>query len=660
MQKLLSYISIGLVQLLFLMPCNGQLRDSSKQVAKKSNILADYHATQDPDKKVRLLYKVIKKGFHYRNKKVLLPAIDSVALLAPTFKQEESKYILKLIKSYKYEHYLMHQQKHSALDSCITYFSKDRKDNYYLESLSLLGNHFFERGTHELSLNYLTQLHEAIDSDHYLYSLTVRRLTRVYSGLNQDTIALELISSLIEDYESQPNFKWAGHHLRHYMIKSSVLHKMGDTKEAIRLAEIALEKATQGTSKAIYNNCKSSLAEYYFSEGQIERARVLAQEAFNHYEILKVNIPSMINSRIMLGKIFYETDKEKSLKYYEEALEISTKHNRILSRTRAQRGIINCKISLGSCSPELVKELDGYLELNDSIFTENLGQYTQDLKLKHENEKKESAITQLNEKNEIIANHLSQAKRNNIFLIGALSLLLLSILGLWNLIRKRTNAQALLKRKNEIINKSLSDNELLLKEIHHRVKNNLQTVSSLLSLQSAYIEDENVLNALKDGQNRVQSMALIHQNLYQEEDLREINARSYLEKLTRNLYRSYKEDEKRVALHIDVIDVNLDIELMTQLGLIVNELISNVFKYAFPSERKGDLWVSLSQKGSGLELTVKDNGVGSEVAAQSEDNGSFGFQMIQAFCAKLGAQLHMSTDEGTHITIGPINNSKHE
>ncbi|MEM6264112.1 MAG: sensor histidine kinase, partial [Bacteroidota bacterium] len=186
--------------------------------------------------------------------------------------------------------------------------------------------------------------------------------------------------------------------------------------------------------------------------------------------------------------------------------------------------------------------------------------------------------------------------------------------------------------------------ELLLKEIHHRVKNNLQTISSLLFLQSAHIQDEDVKQAVAAGQHRVESMALIHQKLYQKENLAAVEMKDYLHNLTNSLVDTFGYQPERIQVHIDMEELELDVDTAVPLGLIVNELITNSLKYAFPDGRKGKITVNLAQQADGkLELQVADDGIG---AANTERGTSFGSQLIQLLTQQLGGTIEQSAEDG--------------
>ncbi len=248
----------------------------------------------------------------------------------------------------------------------------------------------------------------------------------------------------------------------------------------------------------------------------------------------------------------------------------------------------------------------------------------------------------------------SLAKRRawlqRLMILGA-ALALIIVVGYY-LLRKQRRLTRQVTAQSQVISQSLEEKDLLLREIHHRVKNNLQVVNSLLSLQSRSIDDPDVQRALRDGQNRVKSMALIHQNLYKDvERLDAVDAGNYIKKLSESLFRSYNVDGNQVILETRVDDVRLDIDLIIPLGLILNELISNSLKHAFPDDRPGTLAISLDQSAATTTLTVADDGVGVPADKLDMDQSGFGQNLIRNFARKLKADLSTSHLHGTRTTL---------
>lgn len=205
------------------------------------------------------------------------------------------------------------------------------------------------------------------------------------------------------------------------------------------------------------------------------------------------------------------------------------------------------------------------------------------------------------------------------------------------------------RRKNAIILKQADDMQVLMKEIHHRVKNNLQVISSLLDLQALSIKHDQAAEAVKEGRNRVQSMALIHQNLYNEGNIKGIKVKNYIDTLAQGLFHSYNIKPKSVHLTTDIDDLNLDVDTVIPIGLILNELITNSLKYAFREKEYGEIAVTLKKAGESLVLKVRDNGKGFEPDASLET--TFGIKLIKAFAQKLKAKLSIYNDNGACVEM---------
>ena len=201
------------------------------------------------------------------------------------------------------------------------------------------------------------------------------------------------------------------------------------------------------------------------------------------------------------------------------------------------------------------------------------------------------------------------------------------------------------------LKKSLEEKDLMMKEIHHRVKNNFMIIQSLLQLQSRHIDNEDVLEIFKESQNRIKSMAFVHQRLYQHDNLKKINFGDYPETLASDIFKSYVRNPDQITLDIDTEDVTLDIDTAIPLGLILNELISNSLKYAFPKGRQGILTVKSCLKGSKYSLIVSDNGIGFPKDLDYQNSDSLGLKLIYSLSDQIGADVKLDTTSGTRFEI---------
>jgi len=208
------------------------------------------------------------------------------------------------------------------------------------------------------------------------------------------------------------------------------------------------------------------------------------------------------------------------------------------------------------------------------------------------------------------------------------------------------------KRADEVIRASLREKEVLLREIHHRVKNNMQIISSLFNLQAGYIKDEEALRILKEGQTRIRSMALVHEKLYQSGDLSKIDLAGYIQSLSVHLFQVYLVDPNQVRLETEFGEVPLDINSAVPCGLILNELISNALKHAFPAGRKGVLMIRLRRRKDGeVELRIADNGVGFPKGLDFRRTEGLGLQIVNLLVGQLEGTIKLDEKNGTAFTV---------
>lgn len=208
------------------------------------------------------------------------------------------------------------------------------------------------------------------------------------------------------------------------------------------------------------------------------------------------------------------------------------------------------------------------------------------------------------------------------------------------------------KQAETQIRESLREKEVLLQEIHHRVKNNLQVISSLLDLQSQYIDAPAMVEVFRESCNRVRTMALIHEQLYQSKDCAKINFSDYLTDLTHYLFRAYGVNVDKIALELEIDEVTLNINTAIPCGLIISELVSNAIKHAFPNQKNGVINVTLhSDLRQRINLTIKDNGVGFPKIYDIKKTKSLGLQLVNILISQIEGTLEINQSEGTEFRI---------
>ncbi|WP_436515064.1 tetratricopeptide repeat-containing sensor histidine kinase [Ekhidna sp. To15] len=392
--------------------------------------------------------------------------------------------------------------------------------------------------------------------------------------------------------------------------------------------KIAENSGDDWITRSIYEGLANNYlykGEYDSSLIYINKALPLFKKIGDHHSTL-TNLTGLIIAYTGLKNY---TKAERTLK---EAEELSKTYDEI--NIRSKRNIAASRLYAAQNDFSQAYNYQKLYQVDyDSITNQERLRITNDLEKKYQTEQKENEIVKLQ-----IQQQQSRNQRNILLLISAL--VILAAVMLFILVRSKAKA-------NAIISKSLSEKETLLKEIHHRVKNNLQVVSSLLSMQSRFITDENALGAVNEGQTRVESMALIHQKLYQENNLSGVNAKEYIEDLAEILKQSYSTDTD-IEFEYDIDELMIDVDTIIPIGLILNELICNSLKHAFPEAEEGLIKVGLKEIGNELKLEISDNGVGSESAPSEK---SFGMVLIDSLAMKLKATLQINTQGGTSVML---------
>jgi PAS domain S-box-containing protein len=202
------------------------------------------------------------------------------------------------------------------------------------------------------------------------------------------------------------------------------------------------------------------------------------------------------------------------------------------------------------------------------------------------------------------------------------------------------------------LEESIKEKEVLLKEVHHRVKNNMQVISSILNLQSSYITDENALGIIRESQDRIKSMSFVHESLYQSNTLSEVNFAEYIQNITRNLYHSYGRPEGGIDLEFELENIYLNLDTSIPCGLIINEVVSNSLKYAFKGRETGKIKIVFTKLSDGkMKLIIADNGIGLPKDFDIENADSLGLQLVTTLITQVSGKLEIDVSNGTSFGI---------
>ncbi|REE05754.1 histidine kinase dimerization/phosphoacceptor domain -containing protein [Marinoscillum furvescens] len=467
------------------------------------------------------------------------------------------------------------------------------------------------------SLNYQGMMYNELgDTERAIRHYT--RALRIFESINDPSSILPTLDQI------------AKAHLKANRPDSSIYFFQRAYEHSLQLPEFWQMKALQGLGQGYMRTNNNEEAKKYLTQG------LAIAERLNDVEAAFFLMD--------LGKILAEENKnDEALPYLEASLRTFDTHQ----ITHYQSYLHELLAPIYEAKGDFVaayQSLKKFIPLNDSIAAKNNKEHMARLTAEYESEKKDIRIdlqeTEIKSQNQI-----------QYALLGGLGALL-CITGLITkyYLEKRESNQKI-EQQNAIISKSLEERESLLKEIHHRVKNNLQIIASLLYLQSGKFENEDFKKVLEDGQGRVRSMALIHQKLYENEDLKSIPFGEYLNELLTEIKHSFGSDGDKVNLQVEAEDIHFDVEVAVPLGLIVNELATNAFKYAFADKDSGVFSISLKKQGEEFVLRIADNGKGLPEEIDIRKTRSLGLRLVNMLSNQLEGSFEIHAKKGTEFKL---------
>ena len=494
-------------------------------------------------------------------------------------------------------------------------------------------------------------------------------IARIYFDLGNKIKSIEYYKKSLEKWkqEHHPNFAL-------YFAASYIIKDLIEKKRPIEGLELInnLSREIKPITLIQYACIAQCFAYCYDALNKEDQAEKYYLEALGWYEKANMDFEVSQKAEYEIAKFYLKHQAyTKAEKHLQNVLSFNPQKNS-LSTLRDVEMMFFQVDSAAHNYESAIDHLRQHKILNDSIFKESRIRQIEELEIKYETEKKEQElklqernVQLLTEKGKLQNVQLAQARFNRNVTLGII-LLLLVILALlfyqfWS--KQKNNKQleeqqSLISTKNKILESLLSEKdkllvekEWLLKEIHHRVKNNLQIVMSLLNSQSAYLQNEVALSALHESQNRMRSMSLIHQKLYQSENVTLINMAEYIRELVEYLKDSFKSTRK-IQFQFELDPIETDVSQAVPLGLILNEGITNAIKYAFPEVNEGIIHISLLHlTDSSFRLVIADNGIGLPENFDLDKSQSLGMSLIKGLSKQLGGKINFRSMNGLTISI---------
>ncbi len=523
------------------------------------------------------------------------------------------------------------------------YYSRHNDSLKIAETAKFIGSINMFLGNNIIAQEYLiacSDIYMAIGSDRQKASINTS-LGSFYLNIDQIEKGKEKYLQALDDFKTlNDSAGMSGVHANLGMVYTD----LGEYDKA--QAHLMKQKA--------FNKVFPTLREMGFHHdflGNLRQAQGRLEEAYDEHLIglnIRKDLSSTYNlceSKLNVGEVLIKLGRYKeAIEQLEDVLEYE-EHESFNQQYAAHNLLSEAYEKKGDYKSALA-HYKTFKQISDTIYNENSIQVIAEKDALYKKKEQDARIELLNAQYEVTQTKLQRSRTIIVSSLVGLSIFSLLSVFIYLMYKK-------IKAKNITIKKALADKSLLMDEIHHRVKNNLQMISSLLQLQSRFITDKTALDAINAGRSRVQSMAILHKNLYREENLTGVNMKEYFNNLIQGIFNSYNLTHDQIKLNLDIDDIQLDVDAVIPIGLITNELITNSLKYAFEDAKEhASIQVKLKESLNNYELVVRDNGVGMSVEIiNRKPDKTFGQRMIHAFVNKLKATMRINNTNGTEVII---------
>jgi len=482
---------------------------------------------------------------------------------------------------------------------------------------------------------------------HFEESKQEKQIAFSYLQIGSTYLYIDFLEEAEEYYQlAAEHFLKFGDTLGHAICRSNiglVAHEQGNYEKAIQLLKQALVEIRKSERDIMIAFAYQSLAESYLEMKEIDSAFFYCQKSMEMDRRLQYNSGQAKDFYLMSGIKNELGDSDSALYYAEQAIELLNREpdheidydlSLLLADLYEKRGNF---VKSNAYLRRRIRVMENIDEENKKI---------QQLTGREDDRLKETLfeleLSKEREKNQQIKN---ANQKKTIFFLIALSLIFLIALGVVLYFNRN-------KRKlNRELGKELKIKRSLLKEIHHRVKNNLQIISSMLSIQSQYIHDAELKKILAECRGRINSMSLIHESLYKSENRITPLFNDYVEELVPRLISTYQVDQSQIKSKLDLDQIELSLDESIPCGLIINELVSNALKHAFEKGEKGEIYIQMKLQDNQVKLKVADNGKGLPKNFDMEKQDTFGFLLISTLTHQLEADLKFKNQAGLTVEV---------
>lgn len=531
-------------------------------------------------------------------------------------------------------------------DSSIYYYSKAYSAYQLLQDTMMtsvleinLGTLYKQKGLYEESLEYLLKAAHQLEREQPTANLasSYNIIASLYSTIGEPTSALEFhykAQAVNRELGSETGLSWSYNNIGNvYMRLNQVDSALAYFEKSLAIKRDLGDLPGQGI-------CLNNMGELMLRKGDLAQAEKYLKESLAIRIATRQNMGEL-STRINLANLFLQ---KEDLIRAEEELALAESMGMSLEMLDPLKDIFELQIRLNQKRGNVEKALaysQQLIVVKDSLLNRDKAESLAEMQTRYESLKKEDRIKLLEKEGLLQAVELERRQTwIKMMGVGMALILIIVVLIYYNFRTVRRNKAHI---------------ELLLKELHHRVKNNLQILSSLLSLQSQQLTDDTAIKAVRSSESRINAMALIHRKLYTVDQNRTVDIKEYITELIQYLVYSYGYHEKNFKLDLQIKEISIDVDKAIPLGLILNELISNAFKHAYENHPNPQLAINLEYPDSHeLNISIRDNGRGMPVIDEKQRK-TFGMKIVSTLIKELKGSLNVRTDNGTtydlHIPI---------
>jgi len=484
-------------------------------------------------------------------------------------------------------------------------------------------------------------------------STLLQRVAAIYTKLGEFEKAYECTLKAINLYKNNVHDIYYYHSV---CTAADALVRMGKHNQALIL--IMNARREKGIGVTAFQNLNLQLGYYYMSLKQYNRAEPYIIKAYNFFgndnqSFLSKAYRARINISLANIKI-YQRNFAQAKKFLLQAGSYAIKDPSLSSIYELAYSKVDSAQGRFSSAVDHFKK---YKTINDSLYNITKSGQIAKLELEYETKEKEHSIKIL--RTEAVSQKATLDKVNlqrDIVFVALLILTLGGAISYRFYLYKQKNTRSILKNhqliqsKNKQLNLLVEEKEWLLKEVHHRVKNNLHTIICLLESQAAFLHGDS-LKVMENSQNRIYTMSLIHQKLYQSEDIKTIDMSVYIPELAQHLKDSFRPSSDKIQFNLQIEEIGLTQAIAIPIALIINEAITNSIKYAFPTSLGCEIMISLRQENQLITLELADNGIGMADHLSGNESNSLGLQLIEGLSKEIQGELIIKSEKGVSIKI---------